>query len=104
VLVIVADPSARGLETVERLWMLAQEMDIGYGKLAIVVNRLRQSELPVSVAGLKAKVNADFVFGLADDDEVARFAQEGRTMFELSAQNAVAAKLDDFAAKLGLGN
>jgi CO dehydrogenase maturation factor len=104
VLVIVADPSARGLETVERLWTLAKEMDIGYGKLAIVINRLKGSELPTAAAGLKEKTRADFVFGLADDDEVAQFAQEGRTMFELSACNAVAAKLDDFAAQLGLGN
>ena len=87
VLVIVADPSVRGLETVERLWTLAKEMDVGYGKLAIVVNRLRGASCPLLAAELKKKTGADFVFGLADDDEVARFAQEGRTMFELSANN-----------------
>jgi CO dehydrogenase maturation factor len=104
VLVIVADPSARGLETVERLWTLAKEMDVGYGRLAIVVNRLRNGELPAAAAELKKKTGADFVLGLADDDEVARFAQEGRTMFELSANNQVAAKLDDFLMQLNLGS
>ena len=100
VLVIVADPSVRGLETVERLWSLAKEMDIGYGKLAIIVNRLRQNELPPLVADLKTKTGADFVFGLGDDEEIARFAQNGRTMFELPADNPVVAKLDNFIMEI----
>lgn len=104
VLVIVADPSARGLDTVERLWTLAKEMDVGYGRLAIVVNRLRNGELPAAAARLKETTGAECVLGLNDDDEVAKFAQEGRTMFELPAKNQVAAAIDDFLAQLGLGS
>jgi len=100
VLVIITDPSVRGLETVDRLWSLAKEMDITYGKLAIIVNRLRQNELPPLVADLKKKTGADFVFGLGDDEEIARFAQNGRTMFELPADNPVVTKLDNFIMEI----
>lgn len=100
VLVIVGDPSVRGVETIERLWTLAREMGVSYGKLAIVVNKLRQNELPARVAELKTKTNADFVFGLNDDEEIARFAQEGKTMFELPASNPVVTKLDNFIMEI----
>lgn len=100
VLVIVGDPSVRGLDTIERLWTLAKEMDIRYGKLAIVVNKLRQNELPQKAAELKMKTNADFVFGLNDDEEIARFAQDGKTTFQLSSSNPVVTKIDNFILEI----
>jgi CO dehydrogenase maturation factor len=44
-MVMIADPSKRGLETVKRLHELALEMNIEFDKLAIVVNRLRKDEI-----------------------------------------------------------
>ena len=45
-LIMVTDPSKRGLDTVGRLYDLAAEMDVRHERLAIVVNRLRGRDLP----------------------------------------------------------
>ena len=45
-MMIVSDPSQRGMDTVRRLYDLAQEMGVKYGKLAIVINRMRNADLP----------------------------------------------------------
>ena len=38
-MIIVADPSKRGIETIRRLHDLAGEMEIEYDRLAVVINR-----------------------------------------------------------------
>jgi len=95
-LVMVADPSRRGLETVRRLHGLAREMDIACSRLAIVVNRLRQDNLPTDVAALQAETGAQFVLGLPDDAEAARVAERGGTVAELPADNELVRRVDGF--------
>jgi CO dehydrogenase maturation factor len=100
VLAIVTDPSARGLDTVWRLYELAKEMDVRYGKLAIIVNRLRRGQLPAGAAELKSRTGADFVIGLDDDEEIAAIAEDGKNIQSLSAGNPVAAKIDEFVTRV----
>ena len=95
-LVMVADPSRRGLETVRRLHALAREMEIAFDRLAIVVNRLRQDGLPPEVAALRAETGAHFVLGLPDNAEAARLAERGGAMAELPADNELVRLVDGF--------
>ena len=44
-LIFVADPSRRGLDTIVRLYELAQDMEIKYNRSAIIVNRQQRIEL-----------------------------------------------------------
>jgi CO dehydrogenase maturation factor len=93
-LVMVTDPSQRGIETLRRLHALAREMDIRYDHLVFIVNRTRHDELPKGVAELGAELGADQVIGLPDDDELARLGEDGGSLLTLPATNPVAQRLD----------
>lgn len=98
-MIMVADPSLRGLETVARLHKLVEEMDIKYDKLAIVVNRLRRDELPEYLKTVQAATRADYVIGLPDCDELAGIAESGASIRDISADNPVVAKIDELLAE-----
>lgn len=99
-LVMVTDPSQRGLETVKRLHALADEMEMQYDKLAIVINRLRRDELPAKAAELKEATGAGIITGLPDDPELADLAENGEHIHSLSPGNTVNSRLDDFLKAL----
>ena len=95
-LVLVADPSKRGLDTLKRLYDLAREMDVQYGRLAIALNRLRRPELPAGLDEIRRHSNADHVLALPDDPDLATFDEAGRNLADLPADNAVVARVDTF--------
>ena len=95
-LIMVTDPSRRGLETVSRLHALTIEMQLKYRQLAIIVNRLRGNELPSSINDLKKQIEANFVIGLPDNDRLARLAEQGQPLSNLEEENPVIKCLDDF--------
>ena len=101
-LVLTADPSARGIETIERLYELASEMGIEYDKLALVINRLRGPGLPDRVGVLKERTGADFVLGLPENERLAVLAEQGRPLLELEQDNPVIERLDNFLSLLKL--
>ena len=99
-LVIVADPSKRGLDTCRRLHQLAGEMEIQYDRLAIFVNRLRRPNLPEGCDALKRETGAEFLLGLREDEELAELAERGVGMQAVSAGNAVAEQITRLLAEL----
>jgi CO dehydrogenase maturation factor len=100
-LLIVTDASKVGLETVKRLYDLAVEMKIEFKKTAVIVNRMRQDELPETALEFKKTINAD-VIGLPFDDEIATLAEEGQKLTLVSDNNKVIQKIDSFIDTLGL--
>jgi len=102
ILVMVADPSLRGLETVRRLHMLAQEMEMKYDRLAIFVNRLRHDKLPAQVPELTTATGADIVIGLPENDELAEVNENGKSLWSLSPGNHVSERIDEFLVNIGL--
>ncbi|MBN1542591.1 AAA family ATPase [candidate division KSB1 bacterium] len=100
-LVMVADPSQRGLETVLRLTELAAEMGIVYRQCALVVNRLRRDGIPERVDGLAKSIGADYLMALPDDDDLAVLAENGAAVQNLSKNNPVVIKIDHFLAAAG---
>jgi len=101
-MIMVADPSRNGLETVNRLYSLAKEMDIKYDKLAIIINRLRSGEFPTHALELKMKTKADFLFALLDDVLVTEFAEKGSGLLSLPEQNRVVELIDKFLDEIKL--
>ncbi len=93
-LVLVADPSQRGLQTVRRLHRLVQEMEVRYGRLAIVVNRLRGGEPPAAAQALADELQAHLLLGLPDDEPLARAAERGESLLELARENPVSQGID----------
>ncbi len=86
-LVIVTDPSARGILTVRRLHALAREMGIVYARLVIVVNRLRRPSLPDGMDSLKIELAAHKVVGLIDDEALYGIAEGTGNLRELPMDN-----------------
>ena len=94
-MVLVSDASNAGLQTLFRLYELANEMKMSYGKLALVVNRLRSDKLPTKIEEIREKTKADIVIGLPDDDEIAAFAEESKCFLQISNSNPVYIKIKD---------
>lgn len=106
-MVMVTDPSARGLMTVGRLYDLAREMDVRFDRLALVVNRLRRDELPEGVEALRIHTGADVVVGLPDDAALAEIDERGGDLASLPADHPVVVRIEcllDEAAVTGAVN
>ena len=96
ILILVADPSKRGLDTAKRLHEMTEEMDIKYHKLVLLVNRMRKDEVASYVEEVKTAINADLILALPDDEELAEIAENGKSIFEVSDENKVVQKIDKF--------
>jgi len=98
-LVLVSDASNAGLQTLLRLYELANEMKMSYGKLAIVINKLRGGKMPAEnefygrIEEIREKTKADLVLELPFNDEVADFAEENKCFLEISNTNPVYKKI-----------
>lgn len=95
-MILVADASKRGLETAKRLHNLTNEMKIKYHKLALIVNRIRKDELPEYAVNIKDAIDADIVIGIMENEELAKIAENGQNIFEVSNDNKVVKQIDKF--------
>jgi CO dehydrogenase maturation factor len=93
-LIIVADPSHQGLETIHRIHALAAEMNIHYDKLAVIINRVRREIAPERIAAIRSATGADQIVMLPDDDDIARYSEQGLCVVELPDDNTVVQRLD----------
>ena len=100
VMALASDVSNAGLDTLKRLYELAVEMEIGYDKLALVVNRVRGGRLPARLQEVKTFTKADYIVALPDDGEVAEFAETSRSFLELPENNPVNIKVRAFVRQL----
>ena len=101
-MIMITDPSSRGLKTVSRLHEMTKEMNIQYSKLAVIVNRLRSDKMPDKIEEVKKVTGADFVIGLPDCDELAELAEKGEDIANVSADNKIVAIVDDLLEQAGL--
>ncbi len=102
-MIMVADPSRRGLETVRRLHRLSSEMEIEYRRLVLVVNRVRSGgELSDSANDVGKELGADLLIGLPDNDEIAEFSENGRPLDEVSPENPVLERIDTMLGSVDL--
>lgn len=92
-LLVVGEPSRNGIETLKRIRALAEEMQIEYGKLIVVINRM--FEIHDAYAGLMKEIGADGIILLPHDDEIRRWNEEGRSFFSIPENNAVYRKVLD---------
>lgn len=101
-LVLVSDASNSGMETLSRLYSLANEMTIQYDKLILIINRMRSDKLPAKMEEIKEFTHADDVIGIPDDIEIATFAEYNRSFLELPGQNPVLVKVDGIIKSLNI--
>jgi len=94
-MILASDASNAGLQTLLRLHELAGEMNMSYGKLALVINKLRDGNLPGRMEEIREKTRADLVIGLPDDGEIAAFAEASRSFLEIPETNPVYVKVGE---------
>jgi CO dehydrogenase maturation factor len=102
VLIIVADPSRQGLDTILRIHALAQEMEIQYGTLIVIINRARREIAPEQINAIRTATKADLMISLPDDDEIAGFGEMGTSLQTISDDNTIVQRLDGLLAGCGL--
>jgi len=95
-LVLVAEPSMNGMRTVSRLYDLAGEMEIQYGALAVIANRVRGDGISEMVSEVARKTKADYTLMVPMNDEIAGYGEKGMSLRGLPAGNTVVREVDRF--------
>lgn len=90
-LLVVGEPSRNGIATLHRIRALAEEMNIEYGKLIAVVNRIY--DIKETYHDLKNEMGADGIILLPHDDEIRMWNEEGKSFFSIPDNNAVYRKV-----------
>jgi len=98
-LIMVSDASNAGLRTLVRLQELAVEMGTEYKELLLVVNKLKNGKLPDNIDDIVKTTGASGVVGLPEDEVMAGFAEQGRSLLELPDDNPVVALVDEIARR-----
>lgn len=101
-MLMVADPSKQGLDTVRRLFALAREMDLKVKQFVLVLNRLRRDTLPLGIDRLQAETGAAFVCALPNDDELLNLAEAGGSLATLPGANRVVTCIDRLLLDAGV--
>lgn len=89
ILLLVTDPTQRGLVAVQRMAEMVPELDIGVGRMYLVVNRLRGEEsggagkLPLPLVEAVARTGVELLGTVPEDPAMAEFEFTGRPLVEL---------------------
>ena len=95
-LVLAGDATYNGLRTLARLRELADEMEIRFGALAVIVNRCRSDELPRAARELVDGFSGAAALALPFDPQISEFSETGRTIFDLPSDNPSLARIASF--------
>lgn len=101
-MIMVGDPSQRGMKTIKRLHELAGEMGIAYEKLAVFINLARSEAPPDLGKNLAGEIGADYCVVLPLDNQLALLGESGGNIRQLPENNPFLARIADFLADLKL--
>jgi len=88
VLLLVTDPTMRGLVAVEQMARMVPGLDIAVKEMYLIVNRLR-GELPPPLAEAVERTGLELIGTVPEDPAMAEFEFTGRPLVELPADSAV---------------
>jgi CO dehydrogenase maturation factor len=99
VLLLVTDPTQRGLVTAQRMAEMVPGLEIGVGRTYLIVNRLA-GEMPAPLAQAIEKSGLDLIGTVPNDAAMAEFEFSGRPLVELPADTAVYKAIQEIAQKV----
>lgn len=96
VMMVVTDPSKRGILTARRILELSRELEIKFRKVFLVLNRVQEGDLE------KLEIDDDLeVIGVIPEDPlVSRYDMEGRSLYELPEDSAAFRAIKKVAGKI----
>lgn len=87
-LLLVSDPTQRGLTAAQAMARLAGELKINVGRIYLVINRV-SGELPPPLAEAVARTGLELAGVVPEDPQMAEFEFTGRPLVELPSDTAV---------------
>jgi CO dehydrogenase maturation factor len=109
VLLLVTDPTQRGLIAAQRMAEMVPELEIGVGRVVLVVNRVQQEAggkrqeagcLPGPLADAIARSGLELIGTVPEDPAMAEFEFTGRPLVELPAETAVCQAVREIARRV----
>ncbi len=89
-LLVITDPTIRGVKAAEGIVALAGELDINVKRIVLVVNRVVGDELPEPLQDAIARMEVELAAKIPDDPNVYRLDAWGRPLVELSQDSPAA--------------
>jgi CO dehydrogenase maturation factor len=99
VLLLVTDPTQRGLVTAQRMAEMVPGLEINVGRVYLVVNRL-PDEMPAPLTATIEKSGLTLIGTVPNDSAMAEFEFSGRPLVELPADTAVYKAIQEIAQKI----
>lgn len=99
VLLLVTDPTQRGVFTAQRMREMVPELDIGVSHVYLVVNRLR-GEMPAVLAQALEQTGLELLGMVPEDPAMAEFEFAGRPLVELPAETPVYRAVKEIAGHI----
>ena len=87
-LLIVSDPTQRGLVAAQRIADMRRELDINVENAYLIVNRLR-GEMPDALKAFTDKLDVPLLGTIPADEELAEFEFSGKPLVELGDESPV---------------
>jgi CO dehydrogenase maturation factor len=87
-LLIVSDPSQRGLVAAQRIADMSKQLDVRIEKSYLIINRL-VGDLPTEAKSFADKIGAPLLGTVSADDQLASFDYSGRPLVELGDDSPV---------------
>lgn len=88
VLLLVSDPTQRGLVAAQRMQEMVPDLEIGVGRTYLIVNRL-SGEMPAPLTEAIQQSGLELIGTVPEDPAMAEFEFSGRPLVELPAETAV---------------
>ena len=87
-LLVVSDPSQRGLVAAQRVAIMSKELDINIENAYLIINRL-PAEMPQSLADFVTSIDLPLLGTIPSDTEITEFDLNGRPLIELDEGSSV---------------
>ncbi|MDY7080613.1 MAG: AAA family ATPase [Chloroflexota bacterium] len=99
VLLLVTDPTQRGIVTAQRMRDMVPGLEISVGRVCLIVNRLR-GEMPAPLAEAVTQTGLELVGTVPEDPAMAEFEFTGRPLVELPAETVVCRAVREIAERV----
>jgi CO dehydrogenase maturation factor len=99
VLLLVTDPTQRGLYAAQQMAQMVPELKISVGRIYLVVNRLR-GKIPEPLSQAIEKTGLELLSTVPDDPAMAEFEFAGQPLVELPADTAVYRAVREIAERV----
>lgn len=98
-LLVVSDPSQRGLVAAQRVAVMSKELDINIEKAYLIINRL-PAEIPKSLVEFIEKIDLPLLGTVPSDTDISDFDISGKPLVEVDGSSLVFKAVSDMMEKI----